>query len=80
MDILTLVTALTITYVVQASIFIVMALFIDAYKNIRYWAIGSVYLALYFVAIYLRAFGYNEQLFVVVSNVFAYSGMMWSDY
>lgn len=76
LDLRTLVIALIITFTLQAVLFILMTLFISAYKGLRLWAIGCLLLALNFISIYLRGVPYHPEWMIMGSNVVSLAALL----
>lgn len=68
LDSLTLLIALTATFVLQAILFLVMTYFVKAYQGLRFWAFGCLSMALNFIVIYWRNAGMNEMLSIMLAN------------
>jgi len=76
LDLRTLVIALTITFTLQAILFLLMTLFINAYKGMRLWAYGCFCLALNFIFIYLRGHDSYANWMILGSNMVAISALL----
>lgn len=76
LDIRTLVIALTITFTLQAILFMLMTLFINAYKGLRLWAWGCFCLALNFIFIYLRGIPAIMNWMILGSNVVSIAALL----
>lgn len=76
LDSLTLVISLTITFSLQAILFLLMTYFINAYKGMRLWAFGCFGLALNFISVYLRSIGFNEEASILLSNASSVAALL----
>ncbi len=80
LDIRTLVIALTITFMLQAILFMLMTLFINAYKGLRLWAYGCFCLALNFIFIYLRSNTLWMNWMILGSNCISITALLFFYY
>jgi two-component system, sensor histidine kinase and response regulator len=76
LDLRTLVIALIITFTLQAVLFLLMTLFISAYKGLRLWSIGCLLLAINFISIYLRGVHFHTEWMILVSNVASIAALL----
>jgi signal transduction histidine kinase len=76
LDSLTLVIALTLTFSLQAVLFLLMTFFIKAYKGMRLWAYGCFGLALNFISIYLSSIGFCEEASIMLSNFLSMTSLL----
>jgi len=76
LDLRTLVIALTITFTLQAIIFLLMTVLNNWYRGMRLWAYGSFCLAMSFISIYLRSFGGLDAVLIIVSNLTSISAAL----
>jgi signal transduction histidine kinase len=71
LDSLTLVIALCVAFTLEAILFLLMTIFVKAYKGMRYWALGCTAMAMNFIVIYLRSIGMNEVWSILSANLFS---------